>query len=120
MAVDVVWPLTLSAFKFTADGSALAMGRNVVSFQPDVGRPIERVRSNVVDDVASLHFTANDREAIALDVFYKTTTLQGTVPFTMIDPDSGTIRRFLFRAAPSFSYMGAGVRSCTLDLLRLG
>jgi hypothetical protein len=116
--MTLAWPVALTRFKFTIAGQGLKFGRDVISFKPDSGDELERPRSTVINDRLSLACTLNTTEYLALEVFWKRTTAQGTKSFTMLDPDGSGIRKFKFQAEPVFGYPGNGLRSCSLELLR--
>lgn len=116
--MSVPWPASLTGFKFALSGQAVKFGRDVISFKPDIGDALERPRSSVINDTLSLSCTLNNAEYLALDVFYKRTTAQGTISFTMDDPDGSGSRTFKFLSEPSFGYAGGSRRTCVLELLR--
>lgn len=118
--MTIPFPLALTTVKFTAAGSGVKFGRNVLSFKPDQARAMERARTSVVDDDVGLSCSLTDAQYKAMDRFYKVTTRQGTLPFSMIDPDTDAVRTFQFADAPQFGYLGNSFRSCSISLLRFG
>lgn len=85
--------------------------RNVASFAPDVGPPIERPRSSIASDMISFESRGTRTEWVALMTFYRTTLADGSLPFTRNDPLAlldgvSTSREFTFTDAPRVVRLG--------------
>jgi hypothetical protein len=111
-------PASLSDLRFTIEGSSVAPSMDVISFQPDLGRKIARARSTVADDDVTYGTHMTNFQYGEFIAFFKRTLKSGVEPFDMVDPDSGLIRTFEFKSPPSFTFLGAGLRKCSFDLLR--
>lgn len=120
--MGVPLPLALSKLKFSRSGSRVTMGRNVISFPPDVQsqRPIERPRSRVVDDAVTYQTEASQSQFEAASLFYKTTLGSGTLEFDMVDPDLNQIATFKFVSGPTYDFSGGAHRKMTWNLIRWG
>lgn len=79
--------------------------RNVASFQPDVGDPIERPRSSLARSMISFETFMTSAQFDLLLTFYNTTVTQGVLSFTRKHPRdiNGADRTFKFTAPPEFS-----------------
>ena len=57
-----------------------------------------------------------EAQAQALDLFYRETTVSGTVRFTINAPHFGTQRDARFLESPEFSWVGGNLYQCKLSL----
>src|SRR6185295_4707946 len=64
---------------------AETLGANKVSFAPDVGDPIERVRYTAVSDPMTMTFHMTWAQYQIFRTFYKTTLAHGSLLFNLYD-----------------------------------
>lgn len=105
MAV-AAWPGSVNQF-VKRDGYGETPERNVVSFAPDVGPPIERKRSAISTTVLSGEGRGTRTEWDALVTFYKTTLNDGVDSFTRLHPDTGASITCRFTEPPKLTRRGA-------------
>jgi hypothetical protein len=74
--------------------------RNVVSFQPAVGRPKQRRRSSIADDLISFTRLMTRDQWEELKTFYRDELFDGVLPFTAGHPADAGVATFIFTAAP--------------------
>ncbi len=77
--------------------------RNVASFSPEVGPPMERRRSAVPTDLASWTGSGTLVEYQQLKDFYRTTLRDGVLPFTRTNPLTGGLSTYKFRTEPKLT-----------------
>lgn len=118
MAV-AAWPGTVNQFMLR-DPYSERMEDNKVSFQPDVGPPIERPRSSISQDIISGEGRGTLTEWTALKAFYRTTLADGSLTFTRTDPQTGSTITCRFTAAPALVRIGALYRHYTLSFRVVG
>lgn len=82
------WPGTVNQF-FYKSGYSQKPEANKVSFQPEVGPPIERRRSSLSTDLVQGSGRGTSTEFAALMTFWRTTLLDGSLTFTRNHPLTG-------------------------------
>lgn len=80
--------------------------RNVVSFQPSVGRPKERLRSSITDRIIKFSRSMTYTQYSALVTFYMYNVKNGVDKFFAPHPFTGTTATFLFTEPPAMSQLG--------------
>lgn len=100
--MTVSWPVTVPSDP-AADTVSEALERNVATFSPDVGPPIERRRSSIAMSTVEFQLYLSPAQRADFIAFYRDTLASGTLPFEMTDPVTlaGTAK-MRFRAAPTF------------------
>lgn len=108
------WPITLPQ-KLQRAGNSGSVGDGLVEYQPDYGPPIARVRTNAVVDMLGGNMNVSKTQLATLRSFYRSTLMQGALPFTFPDPEGGAdlLVRFPKGKGPSWSEVGP-------DLYRVG
>ena len=94
------WPQALPGFN---DGLQVRTQQGFVRENPTNGPALTRLET----DATSLYYTGEmtftQAEASVFRSFYHSTLVEGTKPFTMTDPLTGTTETFYFMAAPSYN-----------------
>lgn len=81
----VAWPATLP--QAASLGGAGELQSNVVSFTPEVGPPIERRRSSIVNRTHEISFAALTQAQYETFVqFFDVDLFSGTLPFDWVNP----------------------------------
>jgi hypothetical protein len=83
--------------------------RNVISFKPDVGPPIERRRSNVSTISATFSLVLNETQRTLLDTFYFNLCCEGIYPFTFTNPDTGDSEVWRWAEPPTYARINESV-----------
>ena len=73
---------------------------NVASFQPEVGPAKLRRRTSMPNETMTFSYQYDASDWEDLKNFYKGTLSDGTQPFTMTHPRTGTVATWVFTAAP--------------------
>lgn len=74
--------------------------RNVASFAPEVGPPLERRRSSVTTELVSFTGSGTLDEWRALKDFYRITLGDGVASFVRTNPVTGGLSTYRFRSEP--------------------
>lgn len=101
------WPVDVPQ-DASVSGYGESPSRNVASFAPDVGPPIDRRRSSVATSEISCSFIFDDDQTNSLMAFYRDTIKDGTLPFTRTHPRTGDGAVMKFKDAPKISALGGG------------
>lgn len=112
----VFWPDTVNQFMDRGSFNEQPE-RNVVSFQPDVGPPIERRRSSIATTMLSGSGRGTRAEWDSLVAFYKDTLNDGIDPFVRLHPDTNVPIVCKFTGdAPKLTSVGALYRHFSLSM----
>lgn len=99
----VAWPGSVNQLVYR-NGYSQSPERNVATFQPQVGPPIQRRRSSISTDVVTCVGRGTPTEWAALEAFYRNTLHDGVDQFTRNDPLTGAANRLcIFTAAPKIT-----------------
>ena len=99
-----VWPASLPTL-IPTDGYSDEVERNVISFQPEVGPPLERRRSSVSTNLVSYPVNVTLDEFETLKDFYRDDLKDGVLPFTRDDPITEVQTTYKFAAPPKVTRM---------------
>ncbi|AWC25449.1 hypothetical protein CO731_04946 [Aminobacter sp. MSH1] len=118
---DPTWPVELPpAARIGISGGPQS---NAVSFQPEVGPSIDRLRASTV--VRKYQVELPPMESAAYDVFmafFTDTLASGILPFQWYDPFTRSVRRFKFvHNAPVYSEQAlrSGLYVISFEIMRL-
>lgn len=93
--------------------------RNIVAWQPEVGRPLKRRRYTAKRDrVAFAILLTTGAMRDDLQEFFRDDCEDGTVTFTMDDPDTGDERTFSWEAEPQIAHVGLEIYRAAISLAR--
>ena len=93
------WPGTINQ-RVMYDSYREQPETNKLTFQPEVGPPIERRRSGISTDVISFNGAGTVTEWSNLKTFFRTTCIDGTDTFTRTHPLTGSSATFKFTEPP--------------------
>lgn len=79
------WPGTLPQYVLV-DGYQEEEGDNLLETQPDIGPPITRARSTTAARALNMSLDLSKAQLAILRTFYRTTLINGSLPFTMSAP----------------------------------
>ena len=100
------WPGTLPTGP-DSDTFTAARQDNKISFQPEVGdAKVRRRFTGTLKDFSASFSPLTDTQRGTLDTFHDTTLVDGTLPFTWTDPESGDAGVFRFVSPPSWTSLG--------------
>lgn len=116
--MPAAWPAAVNQFAYRA-GYGEQAERNVVSFQPEVGPPIERRRSTVATDIITFEGRGTPAEWASLKSFYRVTLRDGVDTFTRNHPLTGQAGTFKFTAPPRLIRVGATLLRYELQMRQL-
>lgn len=102
MADPVDWPAVLPACPQDWQESD---NPDILRSGVDVGLPKVRRRSTLLNQSVSVQWTFKAELYDAFQLFYQTTTLQGTVPFLYRHPVTGDMNAYLFSEPPQKSFI---------------
>lgn len=116
--MTAAWPGTVNQI-VNQDSFNEAPERNVISFQPEVGPPIERRRTSISSNVFAFTQWYTSTEYDALVDFYRTTLLDGVLTFTRNHPRTGVSATFKFTDVPKIVSLMGGLTFVVSHSLRL-
>lgn len=96
------WPGTVNQLTYR-NGYQQTPERNVVTFQPEVGPPIERRRSSISTEIVSCSGRGTLTEFNNLMTFYRTTLKDGVDTFTRTHPLNGGTVTCKFMEPPALT-----------------
>lgn len=113
--MGVPWPATLEN-KVNSGSFTFQIGETVIRTQMDVGPNKTRRRSTKSIDTYQVSLLVKDfNEFTDLYDFYDVDLNGGTLAFDFLDPLTNTTREFKFSSPPSFSSLGAGVFTASMQ-----
>jgi hypothetical protein len=93
------WPSTVNQ-NVMQQGYSETPERNVISFKPEVGRPILRRRTSLSQVLSTWTMWLSSAEWDTLLTFFQTTLSDGVTPFMFDSPRTGTTDTYLFEDVP--------------------
>ena len=90
------WPLTA---RMSPDTDAYTEARqpNRITFEPEVGPPIDRRRGTAAGTLVTIRFTGiTDAERETFEDWYRDTLFDGVLPFNWVDPVRGVAATYKF------------------------
>lgn len=109
------WPGTVPS-AFAVDGFTRSPVNNTIVSDTEAGKPLLRARfTGFMADMQG-HLVCTKAQAQALETFWKTTLVFGSLPFTWTDPLYGTgTNTFIFMSKPTMSAL-AGNALWSVDM----
>ena len=117
--MTAAWPGTVNQY-MRRNNYSEAPEANKASFQPEVGPPIERRRSSISTVLIVGEGRGTRTEWDNLVTFYRTTLLDGALPFTRTNPDTGGTITCVFTEPPKLISVGARYRHYSLSFRQIG
>jgi hypothetical protein len=110
------WPETLPRCLNAGYSAGLPDGR--LAYKPDTGPAIMRKRSSSAVSPLSGEMRMTRAQVAALKAFVETALLDGSLPFTFIDPVSGeeVLVRFPDGSLPGIQHVGGGKFRVSISL----
>lgn len=114
------WPVTLPQ-QLLLSGASLGYGDALVEYAPDQGPSLTRRATTAVMRPLSGSFVLSDAQVTTWETFFRTTIMNGALPFTFPDPRTGTSLLVKFTKAnpPSLVPLGGDNFRLTLMLMIL-
>jgi hypothetical protein len=81
-------------------GNQESIGANKLTFKPDYGDAIERVRFTAVSDPSTLTFQMTLAQYRLFLTFFKTTLNYGVTDFNLLDQNLGVVKDYHIDSAP--------------------
>lgn len=90
-------------------------------FEPDAGPPTTWRRLTLAATKLSMRFIFSSAQLAAFETFYRTTTLDGSLPFTWTNPRYGASYRYVFDpgSPPQVSDLGGSYWSVSVSLMKV-
>lgn len=113
--MTVAWPTGIT--QNAVSGSVREQQqRNVFSFEPDAGVPIERRKSSIAMSTLSFISIVSRSQKALLETFYRTDLSDGVLAFTRKHPRTGSTITCKFSSAPEFSDLASGYHQVQIQL----
>ena len=112
------WPGTVNTTNFGSGTTYTETpDTNYAEFQPEVGPPKRRRRMSISSDTISFSLVMNPTEYANFLTFYRTTLLDGTLPFTFPRPRTGSTETWNFVGnAPSMKFLDYGLYEVSMSM----
>ncbi len=115
---DPVWPASLPQLP-QVSGYSEESKENAIRSEPDQGPPKMRRRFTLTYYEIGATVMLDATQIDALQTFYDSTLLAGTLRFTWVNFRSGATASYTFRGKPKFAPLGGLIWEASLELLRL-
>lgn len=89
---------------------------NVARFNPEVGPPKTRRRMSISTDTLSFDLILTSSEYDTFIAFFRSTIIDGTLPFTFTHPRTSVVTTFVFVSPPKLSALSANYYNLAMSI----